>query len=164
VDGAVLGSPVVGSNATLYVGSYAGMIYAMDTANGTTRWTTTADSWIWSGPVIDEANIYYGDGNGDLYGYPLSGTSQPWKQALNGAIIGSPLVTGDTLVVATEGGNVYFADKTGLKVQPISIAGKIYSTPIAAGDLTLVAPLGGNATVVALDSSGAIKWSFTPPK
>jgi hypothetical protein len=44
------------------------------------------------------------------------------------------------------------------------MSGKVYATPVAAGDLTLVAPTNGSATLVALDQSGALKWSFIPPK
>jgi outer membrane protein assembly factor BamB len=164
VDGAVLGSPVLGSDNSLYVGSYGGTIYAMNTADGRTRWTKTASSWIWSGPALDGNSLYYGDGKGALYAHTMSGNDPSWTQALNGAIIGTPLVNGDTIVVGTEAGNVYFIDRTGKTLSPVSISGKIYSSPVAAGDLILVAPSGGDATLVALDQKGAIKWSFIPGK
>jgi outer membrane protein assembly factor BamB len=94
----------------------------------------------------------------------VSGTDQPWNQPLNGAIIGTPLVSGDNIVVGTEAGNVYLMDRTGENLRPISISGKIYSSPVAAGNLILVAPTGGDAALVALDQNGAVKWSFTPAK
>ena len=164
VDGAVLGSPVLGTDKTLYVGSYAGTVYALNTANGVTQWKAAASTWIWSGPVLDGTTLYFGDGNGSLYSHPVGGTGQPWNKPLNGAIIGTPLVSGDTIVVGTEAGNVYFVDRTGTNIRPVSITGKIYSSPVAAGSLILVAPTGGNATLVALDPTGAIKWSFIPAK
>ncbi len=164
VDGAVLGSPVLGTDNTLYVTSYGGKIYALNTANGGTRWSQAASSWIWSGPALDGSTLYFGDGKGSLYAHPVSGTDQSWNQPLNGAIIGTPLVSGDTLIVGTEAGNVYFIDRTGKNPRPISISGKIYSSPVAAGNLILVAPTGGNAILVALDQNGAVKWSFTPAK
>jgi outer membrane protein assembly factor BamB len=83
---------------------------------------------------------------------------------LNGAIVGSPLVSADRIVVGTEAGNVYFMDRTGQNTRPIAINGKVYSTPVAAGDLVLVAPTAGDAILVALDQNGMIKWSFIPPK
>jgi outer membrane protein assembly factor BamB len=168
VDGAVLGSPVLGTDNTLYVGTYGGSIYAINTATGASRSITTTErtpaSWIWSGPALNAGSLYFGDGNGSLYGYPVGGTGQPWKQAVNGAIIGTPLVTKDALVVGTEAGNVYFSDLNGKNPHPIAVPGKIYSTPVAAGTLILVAPTGGTATLVALDASGAVKWSFIPAK
>ena len=94
----------------------------------------------------------------------MTGTGQAWTRALSGAIVGSPLVSGDTIVVGTEAGSVYFMDLNGKNARPIAISGKVYATPVAAGNLILVAPTAGDATLVALDPTGAIKWSFIPPK
>ena len=168
VDGAVLGPPVIGTDKTLYVGTYGGTIFAMNTASGAAKSLTTTEkttaNWIWSGPALNANSLYFGDGNGSLYAYPVGGTGQPWKQSLNGAIIGTPLVTTDTIVIGTEAGNVYYVDKTGKNPRPIAVAGKIYSSPVAAGTLVLIAPTGGTATLVALDQSGTVKWSFIPAK
>jgi eukaryotic-like serine/threonine-protein kinase len=168
VDGAVLGSPVLGPDNTLYVGSYVGTIFALSTADGSARTLKTASktssNWIWSGPALDASTLYYGDGNGSLYAFPVSGSDQSWNQSLNGAITGTPLVSADNIVVGTEAGNVYFIDRTGKDLIPVSVSGKIHSSPVAAGDLVLVAPTGGNAVLVALDKTGAVKWSFTPAK
>jgi outer membrane protein assembly factor BamB len=164
VDGAVLGSPVLGSDNSIYVNSFGGTTYALATTNGATRWKAEASSWIWSGPALDGNTLYFGDGKGSLYAHPVSGTGQPWNKPLNGAITGTPLVSGETIVIGTEAGNVYFMDRTGSNLRPISIPGKIYSSPVSAGSLILVAPTGGSATLVALDPTGAVKWSFIPAK
>jgi eukaryotic-like serine/threonine-protein kinase len=164
VDGAVLGSPVIGPGNTLYVGSYGGKIYAINTVSGSAQIFTTASSWIWSGPALDGNVLYFGDGKGSLYAHPVGGTDQPWNKPLTGAIVGTPLVSGDNIIVGTEAGNVYFINRTGQNPRPISISGKVYSSPVAAGNLILVAPTGGNAILVALDQTGVVKWSFIPPK
>jgi eukaryotic-like serine/threonine-protein kinase len=168
LDSAVLGSPVLGTNNTLYIGSYGGTIYALNTADGSARELTTTSktnsNWIWSGPALDGTTLYFGDGQGSLYALPVSGIDQPWNQSLNGAITGTPLVTGDNIVVGTEAGNIYFLDRTGKDLRPFSVSGKVHSSPVAAGDLILIAPTGGDATLVAFDQSGAVKWSFTPAK
>jgi eukaryotic-like serine/threonine-protein kinase len=164
VDGAVLGSPVLGTDNTLYVGSYAGTVYAMKTATGATLSSAKASSWIWSGPSLEGDTLYFGDGKGSLYAHPVGGSGKAWNQPLNGAIIGKPLISGDNVVVGTEAGNVYIIDRTGNNLRPFSISGKVYSSPVAAGSLILVAPTGGNAVLVALDLTGAVKWSFIPSK
>jgi hypothetical protein len=170
LDGAVLGSPVVGTDNTLYVGSYGGTIYALNTSDGSARTLTTtsktSSNWIWFGPALDGSTLYYGDGSGSLYAFPVRDTAQSWDQPLklNGAITGTPLVSADTIVVGTEAGNVYFMDHTGKNLIPVSVSGKIYSSPVAAGDLVLIAPTGGDAALVALDKTGAVKWSFIPAK
>jgi outer membrane protein assembly factor BamB len=164
VDGAVLGTPVLGPDNTVYVGSYGGTVYALNSANGSILWSESASSWIWSGPALEGTTLYFGDGKGTLYAHPLSGTDKPWSQPLNGAIIGTPLLNGDSVVVGTEAGNIYFMDLDGQNLRPISITGNIYASPVAAGNLILVAPTGGSAILTALDQNGAVKWSFTPAK
>lgn len=164
IDGAILGSPVVGDNNVLYVSSYGGTIYGLNTSDGSTVYSTTASSWVWSGPTLESNTLYFGDGSGDLYAQPINGTDAAWHQNLNGAITGSPLVEGGNVIVGTDSGNVYFVDMSGKNVRPISISGKIYASPVAAGDLILVAPTKGTAAMVALDQTGAVKWSFTPAK
>jgi outer membrane protein assembly factor BamB len=164
VDGAILGSPVLGLNNSLYVGTYGGVLVSLDTRNGEIIQQETTSSWIWSGPAQDGTNVYVGDANGMFYAYPMTGTGQPWTQQLNGAIIGSPLVNGSIIVIGTESGNVYFIDNTGRNVQPVSVSGKIYTSPVAAGELVLVAPTEGVNLLVAIDQNGATKWSFTPAK
>jgi len=164
VDGAILGSPVLGPNNSLYIGTYGGVLVSLNTRNGEIIQQETASSWIWSGPGQDGTNVYVGDANGMFYAFPMTGKGQPWTQQLNGAIVGSPLVSGDTIIVGTESGNVYFIDNTGQNARPVSVAGKIYATPVAAGTLVLVTPTDGDNLLVALDPSGATKWSFKPAK
>jgi outer membrane protein assembly factor BamB len=164
VDGAILGSPVVGLNNSLYVGTYGGVLVSLNTRNGEIIQQETTSSWIWSGPAQDGTNVYVGDANGMFYAFPMTGNGQPWTQQLNGTIVGTPLVTSNSIVVGTESGNVYFIDNTGQTIRPVSVAGKIHATPAAAGTLVLVAPTDGDALLVALDQSGATKWSFTPAK
>ena len=167
LDGAVLGTPVLGTDNMLYVGTYSGSIYRLSTSNGSNKPLAKASSWVWYGPALDGTTLYFGDGNGALYAQPVGDTGQSWKQALTGAVIGTPLVGADTIVIGTEAGKVYFIDKTGKNLRPISITGKVYASPVAAGNLILVAPTVPNATdpiLVALDQTGTVKWSFTPAK
>jgi outer membrane protein assembly factor BamB len=164
VNGAILGTPVLGLNNSIYVGTYGGMLVALNTINGVIIQQKTASSWIWSGPTQDGSNIYFGDAKGMFYSFPITGTGQPWTKQLNGTIIGSPLVSGKTIIVGTEAGNIYFLDNAGQNLQTISITGVIEATPITAGSLILVAPTGGDSALVALDPAGAIKWKFTPAK
>ncbi|MGB8212412.1 MAG: PQQ-binding-like beta-propeller repeat protein [Anaerolineales bacterium] len=173
LDGAVLGSPVLGSNSTLYVGSYGGTVYALNTDTGGTRWKVSTSSWIWSGPVLSGGDLYVGDANGKFWAFSALDGSKQWETDLIGAIIGSPFVDGNMLVVGTEvpnadTGYVYFLDNTGKIVHTMPLSGKsqLYATPEGAGKLVLVAPT-GDATdpiLLALDSTGTIKWPFIPPK
>jgi eukaryotic-like serine/threonine-protein kinase len=172
LDGAVLGSPALGSENDLFVGTYSATLYALSTSTGKTLWskpTSSSSSWIWAGPVVGGSTLYVGDATGKLTAYPTTGAAKLWEQSLNGAIIGSPCIDGDKIVVGTEAGTVYFIDQTGKILQTIPLAAnaKVYATPAVAGSLALVAPTGGTSTdpvLLALDSTGATKWPFIPPK
>jgi outer membrane protein assembly factor BamB len=164
VDGAILGSPVLGPDGTLYVGTFAGAVISIDTANGNIISQQNTSSWIWYGPAQDGTYVYVGNETGMFYAFPMDSASQPWTQQLNGTIVASPLVIDKTIVVPTESGNIYFLDDTGKIIRSVTISGQLYSTPAAAGTLVLVAPTGGDNALVALDEDGSIKWSFTPAK
>jgi outer membrane protein assembly factor BamB len=168
VNGAILGAAVLGSDNTLFVGTFGNDLYSISTQDGTILNHRSLSSWIWHGPVTDGKNVYVGDANGNFYAFSANGLDQLWKQQLNGAIFASPLVIDNTIVAATESGNVYFMDNTGENVRPVTVSGKIYTTPVAAtisnGTLILVAPVGGDNVLVALDTKGATVWSFTPAK
>jgi eukaryotic-like serine/threonine-protein kinase len=164
VEGAILGSPVMGLNNTLYVGTYGGVLVSLNTLDGTIIEQKTLSSWVWSGLAQDGSNVYAGDANGTLYAFPMTDTSQPWTQQLNGSIISSPLTTAGKVIVGTEAGNVYFMDNNGQNIRSVSVVGEVFSNPIAAGDLVLVAPTGSDVLLVALDQNGVTKWSFTPTK
>jgi outer membrane protein assembly factor BamB len=150
------------------VGTYGGELVTLSTSNGNILHQETLSSWTWQGPAQDGNNIYIGDANGTLYAFPMAGSGQPWTQKLNGAIVGSPLVSDKAIVVGTETGNVYYLDNTGKILQSITVSGKIYTTPAAAktsnGALVLVAPISGNDVLIALDMNGATLWSFIPAK
>jgi eukaryotic-like serine/threonine-protein kinase len=168
LDGAILGSPVLGTDNELYVGSYNGTLYALNTADGSARSlqapAKSETNWIWNGPALDSGTLYYGDGSGTLYAYPATGAGQSWNQSLNGTITGTPLLSAEKVIIGTEAGNVYFVDRNTRDLIPVSVSGKIYSSPVAAGDLILIAPTGGDAVLVAIDQNGAVKWSFIPAK
>ena len=168
VDGAILGSPVLGADNNLYISTYAGTLVTLSTSSGKIVNSQKTSSWMWSGPAIDETYVYAGDAAGKLYAFPVSSSGQPWTQQLNGAILASPLVSGKTVVVGTEAGNLYFMDNTGQNVKPVAVPGKLYSNPVSVtttdGSLILVAPTGGTNLLVALDLNGATKWAFTPAK
>jgi eukaryotic-like serine/threonine-protein kinase len=164
VEGAVLGSPVLGSNGLLYVATYSGSLYALDPATGNTRWQKTASSWIWSAPALDGSSLYFGDGQGTFYSFDADTGTQNWSLPLNGTILNTPLISDGKIVIGTEAGNLYTLSLDGTIISTGSVDGKIYAPPVAAGALILVAPTGGAASLVALDSAGATKWSFTPAK
>jgi outer membrane protein assembly factor BamB len=161
LGGAIPGGPAVGTDG-VYVGSFSKQLEVI--SNGDHRVLTETPNWIWSGPVFDNGTLYYADLDGNVYSFDTAGEKQNWSVKLDGAIVASPLVVGDQVIVATEAGSVVSLDKEGkINWQPL-VGGKIYSNIVTSGELILVSPVSADFHVAALDLNGKLVWSFTPEK
>ena len=161
LGGAIPGSPAVGTDG-LYVGSLSKKLEVISNADH--RVLTETPNWIWGGPVLDGQTLYYADLDGNVYSFDIAGEKQNWSVKLDGAIVASPLVVGDQIIVATEAGTVISLDKDGKNVWDRAVGGKIYSNIVTSGELILVSPVSADINVAALDLNGKLVWSFTPEK
>jgi len=165
LGGAIPGSPAIGSDGMLYVGSLAAQLEKFDPATGDHQPAFDAKNWVWSTPVADGDTLYFGDLEGNLYSFNTSTSALNWEPIQpDGPITASVLLQNDHLLLATESGSIYAIDKSGKALWSEAVGGKIYTTPVIAGDSTLVAPLGAEFYLTALDSNGRTVWTFTPGK
>ena len=163
LGGAVPGSPVIGTDGSLYVGSLASQLEKFDPSSGNHQSVVDAENWVWSTPSLDGDTLYFGDVDGNFYSFNTSSNSLNWKPVKpDGALTASPLVREDHILLATESGSVYALDRDGKVLWNEQVGGKIYTTPVAAGDLTIVAPLETEFYLAALDANGRQVWTFTP--
>ncbi|MBN1303829.1 MAG: PQQ-binding-like beta-propeller repeat protein [Anaerolineales bacterium] len=164
LNGAVMGAPVVASDNKLYVGSFASRVEVIDTVEKTVSDLLETRGWVWGAPVLDEEMLYFGDLEGNFYAFDISGGELSYPAIKpDDAIVGSPLVLSDNVVVTTESGNLYFIDSKG-KYRSQIVDGKIYSAPVLAGELLLVAPSESETLLFAYDLEGKQEWVFTPAK
>ncbi len=164
LGGAVPGSAVLSPDGTLYVGSLASQLEKFDPASGNHQSVLDAKNWVWSTPSLDGDTLYFGDVDGNFYSFNTSAGSLNWNPVKpDGAITASPLVVGDSILVATESGSIYQISKDGKSKLWSQPGGQIYTTPVQAGDLILVAPLGTSAYLYAYKQDGSQAWQpFTP--
>ena len=172
LGGSVPGSPAVSKDGTtLFIGSFAKKIFAVDVATGSIRWTADTKDWIWSAPVLGGDSLFAADISGNIYslGVPNGKNAWPILQP-DGPITGSPLVltdsssstdAGDNILVATESGSLFSFDATGVKKWDVTLGGKIYTSPIPAGDVIVAAPLGTDFLLAAVSKDGKLLWKFT---
>ena len=164
LGGAVPGTPLVGPDGNLYIGSFASEVVKVDPATGQDTLLTSTQGWVWGGPVTDGKNIYFGDLEGNLFAVDTASGSQVWSIQPDGPIAGSPLVTNDVIVLATESGSVYAVDQDGKIVWQHAVGGQIYTPPILGTDRIVVAPMQAEFSLAVLDTNGNQVWTFTPEK
>jgi outer membrane protein assembly factor BamB len=165
LGGAIAGSPAIGGDGTLYIGSFASKLEAVNPTSQQAHILANSDGWIWGGPVLDGDTLYFGDLSGHFYALQAASGDQTWAPVQpDGPIVGSPLVTPDFVVITTEAGGVYAIDRDGKVVWNQTVGGKIYSAPVVAGDLILAAPMQADFVLAALDKTGKQVWTFTPQK
>ncbi|WP_231589806.1 PKD domain-containing protein [Methanosarcina siciliae] len=164
-EGAIYGSPVIGSDGTIYVGNSGDKkVYALN-SNGTLRWTYSVGGTdgISSTPAIgSDGTIYIGSGNYGLYALNSDGTLK-WKYTTEGGRIkSSPTIGSD--------GTIYFGNYDDYKVYALNSNGtqkwmyttgrQIESAPTIGSDGTIY--IGSNDNnLYALNSDGTLKWTYT---
>ena len=167
LGGSVVGVPVLSPEKVLYVGTFGSEIIALNAQNGEEIWGVPTEDMIWSGPTLIEDRLYFGDKSGNFYAFSAKDGSTIWKitsDNLDGPIIGSPLVDGDTIYFGTEDGTLFALDTSGNVKWKQTVGGPIYPTPRLAGDLILVAPMKVDELLIAFTKDGTRQWSFVPAK
>lgn len=168
LGGAIVGSPALGEDGTVFIGSFGNEMVAINGQSGKVKNRYTTNGWVWAGPVLAGDKLYFGDLTGNLYALNTADLSQVWKVQPDASetrkIADKPLVTQDTIYFSSESGNLFalsLADGSTRWSKPAG--GKLNAAPVAAGDLILVAPDSG-PLLVAFDANGNQKWTFTPTK
>ncbi len=168
LGGPAPGSPAVSADgATLYIGSFASRIFAVNTADGSIRWSVKTTGWVWGTPVVNGSTLYAADINGQLYSLNTSDGSNAWAAVQpDGPITASLLLRTDGVIAATESGSLYAFDHNGARVWNASLieagkGGTIYTTPVASGNLILDAPLSADFLLAAVNQNGGLVWKFT---
>jgi len=162
LGGAAPGTPLVGPNGNVYVGSFTAEVVKVDPASGADTLLTSTQGWVWGGPVSDGQNIYFGDLEGNLFAIDAASGNQVWSIQPDGPVVGSPLVMTDYIVFVTESGSVYAVDSEGSIVWQRDVGGQIYTDPVAGSDRILVAPMQAEFSMAVLDTNGNQVWTFTP--
>lgn len=161
---AVVGTPAVGSNGTVYIGTFGKEVMALNDTDGSIKWRFTTQDWVWSGPALENDVLYFGDLSGYLYALNAEDGTTIWRIQPQNSIVDTPVVLGDKLYFTTEADTVFGVDTTGNILFSKPIGGLIYSAPVIVNDTILVAPTNFDALLVALNLDGNQKWTFTPAK
>jgi outer membrane protein assembly factor BamB len=99
------------------VGNGNGQVLAISASNGQILWRKEAGSPIIASGAILPGAVAFPTEGGNLIAWDLENQRQLWSQPVKGKLYSTPVISGDTLVVAvTEGDNL---------LQAFSINGQI---------------------------------------
>ncbi len=100
-EGAIVTTPVV-DGGTVYIGSFDRHLYAIDAVSGQVKWQFEGRHGFWAGPVVFEGRIYVPSLDGRVYVLNAVNGEKIVEVDLGGPVSSSPVVVGNSVVVATE--------------------------------------------------------------
>jgi outer membrane protein assembly factor BamB len=167
LGGAVVGTPAIGPDGTLYVGSFGQLMNALNPQNGEVIWSKSTTGWIWGGPALDQGVLYFGDLDGVFYAMNAADGSIRWQTPptnnTTSSIPDRPLVISDTVYFTSENGILFAASTAdGNPRSILQVDGKLYASPQVIGDLILLTQVGKGPILIAVDKNGAQKWVYPP--
>jgi outer membrane protein assembly factor BamB len=175
--GAAMAAPPILEDGVLYVGAFDGKVHALkaDTGERIEGFNFQAENWIWSEVLLVDGELYVTALDGKLYGldpsngavlapYPYdSGEASGAKDVIRAA----PVQAGDSIVVATESGQVVLVRDAIAKWTPWSSGtppsqGSIYTTPVVQEGTVYVVLMNGQVWTVDAET-GQGRMLFSPP-
>lgn len=172
-------------DGTLFVGSMAGRIIAIDPASGSILepsiplliqtsgglscgcgGNSVSSVILYASPVVHGTVVYVGGMDGRIYAYSfienkLRETAEwifPRQGSMKGEVVGGITIANDILYFATSDGRVYALKADGLYEEwSVDISDKIWSAPVIDGDTLYVGTL--DRKIVAMNiADGSTKW------
>lgn len=167
LSGSIIGSPAFDpENMLIFAGTFGSEMVALNAETGQITWRTPTEEWIWSGPLLVDGVLYFGDEIGNFYALSASDGVQVWKiQPLpESPIVGTPFIEEGIIYFTSESATIYGINSNGTIARTYNVAAKLYTPPVWANGNLLVAEMEGDALLVALNENGAQQWVFAPSK
>jgi outer membrane protein assembly factor BamB len=165
-SGSVYSSPAVASDGSIYVGSFSGSVYALN-SNGTARWAYNTGGAVYSSPSIGpDGTIYVGSYNNKIYGLdPNTGAVKTgWPYTTGSYVLSSPAVAADgTVYIGSTDGKVYALNPDGTPYGgswPFYTSGDVSSSPTIGPDGTVYVGSGVGKLYALSGLSGLAKSSW----
>jgi outer membrane protein assembly factor BamB len=105
----VLSSPAIGSDGTVYVGSYDDKLYAINGKTGDKLWEFETGHYVDSSPAIgSDGTVYVGSYDDKLYALSGKSGAKLWEFKTGHIVLSSPAIGSDgTVYVGSEDGKLY---------------------------------------------------------
>jgi outer membrane protein assembly factor BamB len=155
----VYSSPAIGSDGTIYVGSYDNNLYAIN-PNGSKKWAFKTANGLYSSPAIgSDGTIYVGSYDNNLYAINPNG-SKKWAFKTGDNVYSSPAIGNDgTIYVGSWDKNLYAINPDGSKKWAFKTGNWVSSSPAIGSDGTIYVGSRDN-NLYAINPEGYKKWAF----
>jgi len=162
-------------NGQILIGSKDGCIYNINEATGKVKWKFKTEGIVRSSPAVAGNVVYAGDTEGNFYAVGLSSGQQKWRFEIEGhtmqnekfsfdrrAIIASPVVTGDKVIIGGRDGFLYCLDKnTGKRLWRVDHEVSWIISAVAVKDNIVVTGTSDGHFVQAVDlNTGGQIWKY----
>ena len=164
--GATETSPLILGNR-IYIGDYAGRVYALRAVDGKTIWTYQAGGAVKSAIAYDRGRIFFGAYDGRLYALKASNGKLLWRAESNrdwvgnhGQFYSTPSVAYSRVYIGSTDGHVYsFGEQSGKLRWSYLTGGYVYGSPAVWRQRVFVGSYDHN--FYAFDAAtGAVLWKF----
>jgi large repetitive protein len=158
-DWAILSSPVIDTDGTVYVGSNDNYFYAIK-PDGTLKWRFQTGNFVYSTPAIGkDGTIYVGSNLGYLYAIKPDGTLK-WKYLTGNSVYSSPAIGMDGIVFfGSTDKYLYAMQQDGTLKWKYLTGSYIYSSPAIGLDGTVYIGCRDHY-LYAIKSDGILKWKY----
>lgn len=95
----LVSAPPAVSRQTVYVGTYDGTLYALDSANGDIRWSFMIGDWL-NTPVVTGDTVYIVAESNTLFALDARTGQERWRVTPEATIFSDPLPVGDLVYIA----------------------------------------------------------------
>ncbi len=140
-------SPVIYLD-TVFLGSFDRYLYATPIGSNVSRWRfpqeKPAGNWFWASPVVSEGIVYAGCLDGKLYAIEAETGEMSWEFDAASAIVASPVLMGNLLIVVGSSGTLYVFDLSSdfgdeaVPLRAISIGASVMSSFCAQDGLVYI--------------------------
>lgn len=159
--GSSTSTPAIGTDSTIYVGSYDSNLYAIN-PDGTLKWKYTTGDVIESSPAVGtDGVIYVGSNDNKVYAINPDGTLK-WSYSTGGDVVSSPAVgTNSTVYVGSYDGKLYAInkDRTLKKDPPPSLGNQVHASPAVGNNEIIYIASRNDKKFYSLESNLETRWS-----
>ncbi len=149
---------------TLYIGTQAGDVRALDVVNGFTKWRFELQGddksrGVYGAPAVTEDAIYVGGYDSVLYVLSHGGDLM-WQEPVGGSIVGSPVIA-DGMILTGASDNVLRAIDVEDRIERWSFEtdSRIWSTPVVEGGVVYLTSLDKKVYALKLED-GTKLWEY----